>query len=229
MSNTLYIRKLGRQAYEPVWQAMQEYTEIRDQSSRDEFWLLEHDPVFTQGQAGKAEHVLNPGDIPVVQVDRGGQVTYHGPGQLVGYVLIDIRRSALGVRDLVTGIEQAIVETLDDYGLESAPRADAPGVYRPDGAKIAQLGLRVRKGCSFHGLSLNISMDLTVFQRINPCGHIGMAVTDIESEMQKQGVKRAAPGFDEIGAALSASLSKKLGYSATEMLAEKSLPTFDKA
>ena len=177
--SALTARWLGRQDYLPTWRAMQAYTDRRDAHSADELWLLEHPPVFTQGQAGKAEHVLAPGDIPVVQVDRGGQVTYHGPGQLVGYVLIDLKRAGFGVRQLVTHIENALVELLALYGLSAAPRPDAPGVYLENGAKIAQLGLRVRRGCSFHGLSLNIDMDLSVFQRINPCGHAGMAVTDM--------------------------------------------------
>jgi lipoyl(octanoyl) transferase len=231
----LHIRELGRQSYEPVWQAMQAYTATRDESSPDEFWLLEHDPVFTQGQAGKAEHLLNTGNIPVVQVDRGGQVTYHGPGQLVGYVLVDIRRSDVGVRELVTAIEAAIVQTLATFGLESAPRKDAPGVYRPDGAKIAQLGLRVRRGCSFHGLSLNVDMDLSVFQRINPCGHIGMAVTDIHQELLKeQGLQETAqasdiqvPSLQELGEILASALSRNLAYDQTVLIADKRLPEFD--
>ena len=218
----LVVRELGRQAYQPVWQAMQDYTAIRDENSPDELWLLEHEAVFTQGQAGKAEHLLNTGDIPVVQVDRGGQVTYHGPGQLVGYVLMDVRRAGTGVRELVTAIEEAIVDTLADYDLVSAPRADAPGVYRPDGAKIAQIGLRIRRGCSFHGLSLNVNMDLSVFQRINPCGHIGMAVTDIDKELG--GVN--APGFSELGDKLSAALAAKLGFSAVKSLGQTPLPQY---
>lgn len=155
----LHIRHLGRQDYESVWHAMQEYTDNRDETSRDELWIVEHPPVFTQGQAGKSEHILNPGDIPVIQVDRGGQVTYHGPGQLVAYPLLDIKRLKIGVRQLVTDIEQSIVKMLALYGIEAYPKADAPGVYVEE-RKIASLGLRIRKGCSFHGLALNVDMDM---------------------------------------------------------------------
>ncbi|WP_211828948.1 lipoyl(octanoyl) transferase LipB [Kistimonas asteriae] len=172
----LIIRQLGIQPYEPVWKAMAAYTDGRDRQCSDEIWLLEHQPVFTQGQAGKAEHVLNPGDIPIVQVDRGGQVTYHGPGQLVAYLLLDIRRLGLGARALVTHIENAIVATLKEYGVAAAAKPDAPGVY-VDNAKIASLGLRIRRGCSFHGLALNINGDLSPFLRINPCGYAGLAMT----------------------------------------------------
>ena len=140
--DTLWLRKLGRQSYQPVWRAMQYYTDVRDAQSPDELWFVEHDPVFTQGQAGKAEHILMPGDIPVVQVDRGGQVTYHGPGQLVGYVLVDLRRLGMGIRELVTAIENSIVTVLGQLGIPAHPRPDAPGVYVENGAKIAQLGLR---------------------------------------------------------------------------------------
>jgi len=157
---------------------MQHFTDNRDEQSMDEVWLLEHPPVFTQGQAGKAEHVLFPGDIPVVQVDRGGQVTYHGPGQLVAYLLLDVRRSGLGVRDLVSRIEQCLIDLLASYGISANARSDAPGVY-VDGAKIASLGLRIRHGCSFHGLSLNVDMALEPFRRINPCGLAGMPMTQL--------------------------------------------------
>ncbi|MDX1693163.1 MAG: lipoyl(octanoyl) transferase LipB [Ketobacteraceae bacterium] len=157
---------------------MQRFTDRRTGTTGDEIWFLEHPPVFTQGQAGKAEHLLDPGDIPVIQVDRGGQVTYHGPGQLVGYLLVDIRRKQMGARDLVSAIERALVTTLGALGIEAAPRPDAPGVYT-SGRKIASLGLRIRKGCSFHGLALNIDMDLTPFRRINPCGHAGMEMAQV--------------------------------------------------
>ena len=169
---------LGRTAYQDVFAAMREFTDQRNAGTPDEIWLTEHEPVFTQGQAGKAEHLLMPGDIPVVQTDRGGQVTYHGPGQLVAYLLFDLRRLQLTVRGLVSGIEQAVTETLAGYGIVAAPRADAPGVYVA-GAKIASLGLRVRRGCSYHGLSLNVNMDLEPFSRINPCGLQGMEVVQI--------------------------------------------------
>ena len=157
---------------------MREFTDARDATTPDELWLLQHPPVFTQGQAGKAEHVLAPGDIPVIQVDRGGQVTYHGPGQWVLYLLIDLRRRHLGVRDLVTLIEQSLVQLLGEYDISAAATPGAPGVY-VDGDKIASLGLRVRRGCSYHGLALNVNMDLEPFGRINPCGYEGLQVTSM--------------------------------------------------
>ncbi|PSW07102.1 octanoyltransferase [Photobacterium rosenbergii] len=176
MQNKIIIRNLGRQDYQPIWQAMHKFTDERSPETTDEVWLVEHNPVFTQGQAGKAEHLLNTGDIPVVQSDRGGQVTYHGPGQLVAYVLVDLRRKKMGVRDLVTHIENTIIKTLSHFGIESNARPDAPGVY-VSGQKICSLGLRIRRGCSFHGLALNINMDLAPFLRINPCGYAGMEMT----------------------------------------------------
>ena len=174
----LIVRSLGRQPYTETWEAMKAFTANRDEGTTDELWCLEHPPVYTQGQAGKAEHILMPGDIPVVQVDRGGQVTYHGPGQLVIYLLINLSRRKLGVRALVDDIEQAIVAALAGQGIEAAPRPDAPGVY-VDGAKIASLGLRVRRGCSFHGLALNVAMDMEPFARINPCGFAGMPMCQV--------------------------------------------------
>ena len=178
MDNPLVIRRLGRQDYLPVWQAMHQFTDQRDEQTADEIWLVEHHPVFTQGQTGKAEHLLNPGNIPIVQSDRGGQVTYHGLGQLVAYVLINLRRKKLGVRELVTRIEQLVIDTLKTYHIDSAARPDAPGVY-VDGKKICSLGLRIRKGCSFHGLALNVNMDLSPFLRINPCGYQGMEMVQV--------------------------------------------------
>lgn len=172
------VRDLGRTDYEGVFEAMKAFTESRGAGTRDELWLTEHERVFTQGQAGRAEHLLAPGDIPVVQSDRGGQVTYHGPGQIVGYLMFDIRRQGLSVRGLVSGIERAIVDLLSDYGVDATPRSDAPGVY-VGGAKIASLGLRVRRGCSYHGLALNVDMDLEPFSRINPCGLQGIQVTQV--------------------------------------------------
>lgn len=172
------VRDLGRTAYEPVYTAMKTFTAARDADTADEIWLTEHDPVFTQGQAGRAEHVLAPGEIPIVHSDRGGQVTYHGPGQIVGYLLFDLKRIGVTVRGLVTGIEQAVVNLLAEYGISGAPRSDAPGVY-VKGAKVAALGLRVRHGCSYHGLALNVAMDLEPFARINPCGLLGMEVTQL--------------------------------------------------
>ena len=170
---------LGRQAYEPVWRAMQRFTDARDQDTPDELWLVEHEPVFTLGQAGKPEHVLAPGDIPVLHVDRGGQVTYHGPGQIVLYPLLDLRRIGIGVREYVCRIEQAIIDTLDEWNIGGQRREGAPGVYVA-GAKVAALGIRVRRGCTFHGLAFNIGMDLEPFHRINPCGYQGLQVTSMQ-------------------------------------------------
>jgi lipoyl(octanoyl) transferase len=201
---TLGFRELGRVAYEPVWRAMQQFTDTRDAHTPDEIWLLEHPPVFTQGQAGKAEHVLFPGDIPVVQVDRGGQVTYHGPGQLVGYLLLDVRRSGLGVRDLVTRIEQSLIDLLASYGISACARSDAPGVY-VDGAKIASLGLRIRRGCSFHGLALNVDMNLQPFQRINPCGMANLPMTQLSDLVGPVSIA-------EVQARLRQQLVNSLGY-----------------
>ncbi|HUR42212.1 MAG TPA: lipoyl(octanoyl) transferase LipB [Verrucomicrobiae bacterium] len=173
---TAAVRRLGTQPYASTYQRMRELTHARTPESPDELWWLEHPPVFTQGQAGKAEHVLMPGDIPVVQSDRGGQVTYHGPGQLVGYVMVDLHRRGYGIRSLVTRLEQSMIECLAGYGITAVARSDAPGVY-VDGRKIGSLGLRVRKGCTYHGLSLNVAMDLEPFDRINPCGLAGMRMT----------------------------------------------------
>ncbi|MDH5784527.1 MAG: lipoyl(octanoyl) transferase LipB [Chromatiales bacterium] len=175
----LRIRHLsGLLPYQPVWQAMQAYTAQRDEESADEVWLLQHEPVYTQGRNGRPEHILNPGSIPVVQIDRGGQVTYHGPGQLVVYLLIDLKRLKLGVREMVSVMERSIIAVLAEYGVQAVARADAPGVY-VEGAKIAALGLRIRKGRCYHGLSFNLQMALTPFDQINPCGYEGMAVTQL--------------------------------------------------
>lgn len=172
----LIIRQLGRREYQPTWQEMRDFTDKRSESTPSELWVVEHPPVFTQGQAGKAEHLLGPGDIPVVQTDRGGQVTYHGPGQLVIYLLISLREAGIGIRRLVSMMENAIIGLLAGYDIEAEARTDAPGVY-VDGKKIASLGLRVRRGCTYHGLALNVSNDLEPFQRINPCGYEGLEVT----------------------------------------------------
>lgn len=174
----ILIKELGLVDYEPTWRAMQAFTDARTPDTPDEVWLLEHPPVFTQGQAGKPEHVLMPGDIPVVPIDRGGQVTYHGPGQLVGYILYDLSRAGCGVRELVRKLEQAIIDLLAEFQIEAHGRVDAPGVYVGD-AKIASLGLRIRNGRSYHGLALNVRMDLEPFRRINPCGYAGMPITQL--------------------------------------------------
>jgi lipoyl(octanoyl) transferase len=178
-SRALIVRDLGLRDYMPTWQAMREFTDARSDQTRSELWIVEHPAVFTQGQAGKAEHLLTPGDIPVVQTDRGGQVTYHGPGQLVIYLLVSLREAGLGIRRLVGLMEQSIIGLLDSYGIAAESRADAPGVY-VDGRKIASLGLRVRRGCTYHGLALNVSNDLEPFRRINPCGHPGLEVTSTQ-------------------------------------------------
>lgn len=180
---TALIKDLGRKDYASVWHDMQKFTLERDETTLDELWLVEHSPVFTQGQAGKAEHLLNPGDIPVVQVDRGGQVTYHGPGQMVAYVLLEMHRFGSDVRKLVSAMETSIVKLLAEFGIESAPRADAPGVYVVD-EKICSLGLRIKKGRSFHGLALNVDMNLEPFSRINPCGYEGMVMTQVANYVE---------------------------------------------
>jgi len=187
----VYVRDLARQDYAPIWQAMGHFTDTRNGQTHDEFWLVEHPPVFTLGQAGKMEHVLNAGDIPVLHVDRGGQVTYHGPGQIVLYPLLDLRRLGIGVRDYVHHIEQALIDILAEWNIIGQRLPGAPGVY-VGGAKIAALGIRVRRGCSFHGLSFNIDMDLEPFSRINPCGYANLPVTqltDLGGTSDKEKVK----------------------------------------
>jgi len=178
MSDSPIVRHLGLADYEPTWRAMQAFTETRGPDTRDEIWFLEHPPVFTLGLNGDPAHVLAPGDIPVIHIDRGGQVTYHGPGQLVVYPLVDLKRARLGIRDLVCALEQSVIETLAGYGIEAAARKGAPGVYVGE-RKIASLGLRVRRGCSYHGLAFNVAMDLEPFGRINPCGYAGLEVTQV--------------------------------------------------
>lgn len=209
------VVNLGQQDYQTSWQAMSDFTNQRTAETVDQLWLVEHPPVFTQGQAGKAEHLLFPGDIPVVQTDRGGQVTYHGPGQLVAYPLLDLRRLNIGVRELVTRIEQTIVATLAHYAIESAAKADAPGVY-VNGDKIASLGLRVRRGCSFHGLALNVDMDLSPFGRINPCGYQGLAMTQIRDLMPNP------PNLAQVQDQLVTEFARKLGYETCTMRAIES-------
>jgi lipoyl(octanoyl) transferase len=181
------VRELGQVAYLPTLERMQAFTAERDAQTPDEVWLLEHPPLFTQGQAGKPEHLLNPGNIPVLQVDRGGQVTYHGPGQLVIYTLLDLKRLQMGPRDLVMLLEQSIIDVLAKYDVVGYGRRDAPGVYVKTStgeAKIAALGLRIRRGCAYHGLALNLDVDLSAYDRINPCGYQGMAVTDLAAQTQ---------------------------------------------
>ncbi len=212
LQNSLIIRNLGRRDYEPTLQAMHEFTDQRTPETTDEVWLVEHNPVFTQGQAGKTEHLLNTGDIPVIQSDRGGQVTFHGPGQLVAYVLIDLRRNKLGVRDLVTHIENTVINTLSQFGVESNARPDAPGVY-VDNKKICSLGLRIRRGCSFHGLALNINMDLTPFLRINPCGYAGMEMTQLALLSGPSELNKVQPVLVE-------ELTKLLAYQSIEWITE---------
>ncbi|MCW2294165.1 lipoyl(octanoyl) transferase [Pseudomonas sp. BIGb0408] len=201
----LIVRHLGVVDYLPTLEAMRTLTAERDDATPDEIWLLQHPQVFTQGQAGKPEHLLAPGDIPVIQVERGGQVTYHGPGQLVAYLMLDLRRLDLGVRELVSAMEQALVDVLASYGVEAAPKADAPGVY-VNGDKIASLGLRVRRGCSFHGLALNVDMDMRPFQRINPCGYAGLKMTQLRDQLG------TPPTFGEVAERLEQALRQRLGY-----------------
>ena len=180
MAPDLVVRRLGSLAYEPVWRDMQAFTAERDANTADELWLLEHPPVFTLGRNGKPEHVHDTGGISVIQTDRGGQVTYHGPGQLIAYIMLDLNRRGMGVQSLVRLLEQAVIDLLADYHTDARRRDRAPGVY-VDGRKIAALGLRVRRGCSFHGLSLNVDMDLAPFSMINPCGYPGLEVTQMSA------------------------------------------------
>lgn len=189
------MRQLGRMEYEPTWRAMQDFTARRMSDTADEIWIVEHPPVYTQGQAGKPEHLIAATLIPVVPVDRGGQITYHGPGQVVVYVLVDLRRRGYGIRELVTRMEQAVIDFLAAQGVAAARLAGAPGVY-VDGAKIAALGLRVRHGCTYHGLAFNVDMDLAPFAAINPCGYAGMTVT----QCRDLGVALSVP---ETGSALA--------------------------
>lgn len=176
LSHQCVFKYLGLQAYQPIWKRMKDFTVSRDKYTQDEIWFVEHPSIFTQGQAGKEEHLIAPGKIPVVKVDRGGQVTYHGPGQQVIYFLIDLKRKKLGVRQLVTAIENIVIELLNQYNIESSAKADAPGVYVED-KKICSLGLKIKRGCSYHGLALNVKMDLEPFLRINPCGYQDLEVT----------------------------------------------------
>lgn len=208
MAADLIIRRLGRRDYDPVWRAMQRFTDQRDETTTDELWQVEHPSVFTLGMNGKEEHILAAGDIPVVKIDRGGQVTYHGPGQAVIYLMLDIKRRKLGVRQVVERMERAVINLLADYKIEAYGRRDAPGVYvEVEGVekKIAALGLRVRRGCSYHGLALNVEMDLAPYQRINPCGYAGMAITQM-SELCRH------PGLAAIEDQLCHKLAAQLDY-----------------
>lgn len=198
-----HVRRMGLVDYEPTWRAMQAFTAKRDAVSADEIWLLQHPPVYTLGVAGKTEHLPRiDNGIPVIRTDRGGQVTYHGPGQIVAYLLLDMRRRGLSVRPLVRRMEQAVIDLLAEYGLSAHGREDAPGVYIGP-AKIAALGLRIRNGCCYHGIALNIDMDLTPFQAINPCGYPGLAVT----QLKDFGIVR---GVDEAGGELVRHLTRAL-------------------
>ena len=210
--DNLIVRELGLQDYEPIWQAMQDFTAKRDETTADELWCLEHPAVFTMGLNGKKKHLLNIKNIPVINIDRGGQVTYHGPGQLVIYTLIDLERLKIGVKDLVTIIEQSIIQLLKQYGINAEGKENAPGVY-VNGAKIAALGLRIKRNKSYHGLSLNIDMDLTPFQQINPCGYADLAVTqlkDLNPELYLSNVKTD----------LISHLSQHLGYNTVSTTSE---------
>jgi len=205
MGRDLICRDLGVIDYAVTWERMKQFTQVRSKDDADEIWLLEHPSLFTQGQAGKEEHLLAPGDIPVIQVDRGGQVTYHGPGQLVAYVMVYLKRLGIGVRDLVSVLENAVVGTLVQSSIEAYPKPDAPGVYVNE-QKIASLGLRVRRGCSFHGLALNVDMDLTPFNRINPCGYQGLQMVDMK-RLNKDAI------LSNVKVQLANQLAEQLGYS----------------
>lgn len=187
----MIVRRPGRVPYEPTWRAMQDFTAQRGASTPDELWLVEHPPVYTLGQAGKAEHLLHVTDIPLVKIDRGGQITYHGPGQVVGYLLLDLHRRGLKVREMVNQLEQALIDCIADYGLDARRKDGAPGVYIDD-AKVAALGLRVKNGCSYHGLSLNVDMDLTPFTWINPCGYSGLQTIQLKDFGVTEGPEEVA-------------------------------------
>ena len=218
-ASPLIIRHLGCQNYTKIFTLMKAFTDQRNISTRDEIWCVEHNPVFTQGQAGKDEYILVAGDIPVVKSDRGGHVTYHGPGQITAYLLIDLRRLNIGVRGLVSLIEKALVDTLAHWDVEATPRSDAPGVYVSNGKKIASLGLRIRKGCSYHGLNFNVDMDMSPWQRINPCG-LGVEMTQLADL-----IDTAPPTLDRVIDKLTNHLMEGLGYNDVEKVA--GLPTLN--
>lgn len=212
----LQVRHLGIQPYAPCWEAMQAFTDRRDGNTPDELWLTQHPPVFTLGQAAKPEHLLAVGEIPVVQVDRGGQVTYHGPGQLMAYTLFDLRRLGLGARAMVSLLEESLIGLLASYGVQANARCDAPGVY-VDGAKIASLGLRIRRGCAFHGLALNVDMDMEPFLRINPCGYAGLAMTQLRD-------LNGPTDLSQVGRDLSHQLASRLAATNLVVTEEALLP-----
>ena len=215
-NSDLTIRSLGLRDYQPVWEAMQTFTATRTEATTDELWLLEHPPVFTLGYNSKPEHLKFPGDIPVIQTDRGGQVTYHAPGQIVAYVLLDLQRRGWGVRQLVNALEQAVVYLLADYGITGDTRREAPGVYA-NGAKIAAVGLRLRHGKCYHGLSLNVAMNLKPFERINPCGYPELKVTQLSD-------LTPVSGMNAVANALSGKLVQCLGYNNASMNSALDLP-----
>lgn len=203
-ASTITIRTLGLQDYQPCWRAMQEFTRLLDDNTPDEIWLLEHPSIFTQGQNGKPEHILDPGNIPIIKIDRGGQVTYHGPGQLVVYTMVDLKRKKLNVRDMVSALEQSVIRLLQDYQLTAIAKKDAPGVYI-DHKKICSVGLRIRRGCSYHGLALNIAMDLAPFSKINPCGYAELKMTQLSEHSAQANIRTA-------GIKLIDHLTAHLGY-----------------
>jgi lipoyl(octanoyl) transferase len=211
MSDAPLIRHLGLAAYEPTWRAMQRFTDQRENSTPDEIWFVEHPPVFTLGLNASREHLLSPGDIPVVQIDRGGQVTYHGPGQLVVYPLIDLRRRRLGVRDLVVALESAVIGYVAELGLDAQGSREAPGVY-VGGVKLASIGLRIRRGASYHGLALNVSLDLSPFERINVCGHRGLAVTRLVDQVAHFAGQTAAAAVNTAAGGLTPYLLRHLKF-----------------
>jgi lipoyl(octanoyl) transferase len=211
MNDAPLIRHLGLAPYEPIWRAMQKLTDERDGSTRDEIWFVEHPPVFTLGLNASREHLLSPGGIPVVQIDRGGQVTYHGPGQLVVYPLIDLRRHPLGVRELVMALENAIIAYAAELGLAAAGSREAPGVYI-GAAKLASVGLRIRRGASYHGLALNVSLDPEPFERINVCGHRGLTVTRLVDHVPRLAALGTAGAMDAAAAGLTPHLLRQLKF-----------------
>jgi lipoyl(octanoyl) transferase len=214
--SSLIIRHLGLQDFSTTYDAMRAFVAERNKTSCDEIWFLEHNPVFTQGQAGKYDHIIAPGDIPIIKTDRGGQVTYHGPGQITAYLMIDLKRLNIGVRDLVTVMEQALVDCLHHWGVDASPRPDAPGVYTNKGCKIASLGLRIRKGSSYHGLNFNIDMDMSPWERINPCG-LGVEMTQLIDLVEP------SPSKQQVTDKLAELLQLGLGYTSAQLASSSEL------